>query len=201
LLPSEERGIVARKIQALYQGADREHLSPVQSLFRDAFHLEASTRSEQAVEFLRKYFLGEPQTGLYCWYLKNFNGIPWLNRETSPSLMASVRSHNCLAYPDSSKCKCFKHQSVYRSNYQISSPVRVIYVNGDSDTQTPVEGAKKHFALQQNANKFFLEVCRGGHRLYSSDGEPGTVNPDRVFDAAIDKNPAEALMALKVSCP
>lgn len=177
------------KISETFTGFQRDHLNTMQSFFRDAFHWEAAHSPQDAANFLRKYFLSGNSSRLYCWYKSNFSQIPWLNRETSASLMASITALNCGPYPENSDCRCFSSAKHYDSSYQIRPPTKINYLNGESDTQTPIDGALRHFELESNPNKSFLKVCHAGHLPYGPPGTLGNVDPSALLEATFNPDP------------
>jgi pimeloyl-ACP methyl ester carboxylesterase len=189
LLSPEERVAARMKISETFTGFQRDHLNTMQSFFRDAFHWEAAHSPQDAANFLRKYFLSGNSSRLYCWYKSNFSQIPWLNRETSASLMASITALNCGPYPENSDCRCFSSAKHYDSSYQIRPPTKINYLNGESDTQTPIDGALRHFELESNPNKSFLKVCHAGHLPYGPPGTLGNVDPSALLEATFNPDP------------
>ena len=200
LKPKKKKRISAR-LAKLYKSFSQEDPSPLQSFVRDALHWEASTNPRRAAEFLEKYFHPFDPGGLYCWYKTNFNDIVFLHREENASMMASVAALNChLNEGRDPRCGCFKKNKPYTSlNYQIGPGTKLHYVNGDADGQTPLGGAKAHFDLQATTNKAFLEVCGGGHSLYSPPEEKGRVSFTKLLDVTFTST-AEEFSRIR-ACP
>jgi pimeloyl-ACP methyl ester carboxylesterase len=188
LLSPDETFKARKAISSIYSGYQQNNPTALQSFFRDAFHWEAAQNPQSAAQFLKKSLLTSNNSGLYCWYKMNFSQIPWLNRETSASLMASIASLLCVTQSEAPECRCFSTKTPYDTRYQIRQPTKIIYVNGESDTQTPIEGALRHFRLESNPNKSFLKVCHAGHQIYGKPGTPGIVDLSELLDATFSSD-------------
>ena len=68
-----------------------------------------------------------------------------------------------LPFGDSGVCSCRSIDRDYDpGNFQIGAPI--VYINGEFDPATPLDGAKSHFASQtKTPKKVFITVKDGGH--------------------------------------
>ncbi|MBL7555882.1 MAG: hypothetical protein JNM24_08680 [Bdellovibrionaceae bacterium] len=167
LLTSDERIQYQKKIAGLAKGSDQ---SAFRALVRDAFHWEFAHGPKQGADFLRRYILADDHVAaMNCWYNQKFLEIPWINRYKSASQLAFYQANNCYGRTKSDQlrsqeCACLPDiQEYHSSNFQIKPPTKIYYINGDVDSQTPIEGAEQHFNDQKNSEKAFLKICGGGH--------------------------------------
>ena len=186
-LTRHELDAVRKKIERIYSSFDPQRPTAMQSFLRDAFHWSAASSPEIGVAFLRNYFLPENSSTLYCWYKDYFDQIPWISRVTGPSMSASIESHSCTTiYAEPKICSCFKRNKPYTSDYQIAAPTKILYVNGDQDSQTPLAGAKNHFDSQKNKNKKFLKVC-AGHGIFPMSPNNKSVDFEDLVSTGFDE--------------
>lgn len=167
LLKVDEKKVATEKIQKLFKNySDFSHATTEQYLFRDAFHREVITNVENAAKFLRRYITKDDHSDLYCWYKKNYADIPWRRLGGSASLRASSDSLTCHRWRGYDWCACFKNTHAFDDSYQIADSTPIYYVNGENDSQTPIDGALANYNKQKTANKYFLKVPGGGHYIY-----------------------------------
>ena len=164
LTPSEKAQF-EKKMQELKTAED---LKPLRPLFRDALHWEYVRSPERAAQFLRQYILNQKDfSAMNCWYKTDFAEIPWVDRFKTASQMAFYTKNNCfISSPQrrNDNCQCLPDLNNYDpKDYPFQPSIKLFYVNGDSDSQTPLDGAKLHFSGQQTSQKVFLTVCGGGH--------------------------------------
>lgn len=183
LLTTEERKIVTEKIQKLFSTyTDFSHANTEQYLFRDAFHREVITNVETAAQFLRKYLVEGGRSDLYCWYKNKYADIPWRRLAGSASHRASSDSLTCHRWRGYAWCACFKNTRAFDELYQISESTPIYYVNGENDSQTPLEGALANYNKQKSKNKYFLKVPGGGHYIYAHKDEKYKINTNKLLE-------------------
>jgi hypothetical protein len=189
LLTSDERIKFQKKVAGLARGSED---SALRALVRDAFHWEFAHGPKQGADFLRRYILADDHVAaMNCWYGQKFLEIPWINRYKSASQLAFYQANNCYGRTKadqlrSQECACLPDiQEYHSSNFQIKPPTKIYYINGDVDSQTPIEGAEQHFNDQKNSEKAFLKICGGGHMPLgaSSSRENRTVSDLTVYRA------------------
>lgn len=188
LLTADERDRYQQKVAKLAVGPEQ---AAFRALLRDAFHWEFAHGPNQAAEFLRRNVLVDDHvSAMSCWYGSNFSEIPWLNRFKTASQLAFYQINNCRGRTKANQmksqdCACLPEIKEYHpAEYQIKPPTKLYYINGTVDSQTPIEGAEKHFREQKNSEKAFLKICGGGHMPMSGRSrERRTVSEADVYKA------------------